>query len=159
MSKLKLLEEHFAEHKDTMVKIAKRRLGEFWCEDAVQETYARCIQYSHSIPEDSKLVNAYLYTTMRNVIRDYMSDRISNVDVEEDMLESGELVDEWEAKGVLAQIKEAMLSLGSPEKEIVYCALVHGGKYETLSSIYNVSIPAIKMMVYRYRKSLEEKYA
>lgn len=158
MNKLQHLEEHFLHNKDTMTKVAKRKLGEFWCEDAVMETYTRCIQYLNRIPDDTNMVNAYLYTTMRNVIRDYMSNRVGTVDVEEDMLESGELVDEWSASGVLESIKADMLKLDSPKKEIVYCALLHGEKYEALSSIYNVSIPAVKMMVYYFRKELEEKY-
>lgn len=158
MDKLQLLEKHFIQNKDTMTKIAKRKLGEFWCEDIVQEAYTRCIQYRKSIPDDAKMVNAYLYTTMRNVIRDYMRDQIGTVDVEEDMLESGELVDEWGATGVLDAIKADMLTLDSPEKEIVYCALIHGEKYEALSHIHNVTIPAVKMMVYRYRSKIQEKY-
>lgn len=158
MNKLELLEKHFSDNKDTLVKIAKRKVGEFWADDVVQEAYTRCIKYSDKLPDDDKLINAYVYTTLRNIMIDYLRDRISVDEVEEDMLESGELVDEWGAKGVLASIKADMLKLPSPKKEIIYCALIQGERYETLSKIFNVTIPAAHMMVYTYRKELLEKY-
>ncbi|AJT60749.1 putative sigma factor [Citrobacter phage CVT22] len=158
MNKLQLLEEHFKENRDTMVKQANRKIGEFFGEDVVQETYARCLKYVDTLPEDAKVLNSYTYKVMRNVIKDYLSDSISSVEVEEDMLESGEMVDEWEAKGILKEIKKDILGLKSPSKEVVYCALFHGDSYEVISAINKVSIPTIWKTVSLYRKHLEEKY-
>lgn len=156
--KITLLEAHFIKNKDIMCKVAKRRVGEFWCEDVVQEAYTRCIKYIDNIPEDATLVNAYLYTSLRNVMNDYLRGSVDTAEVEEDMLESGELVDDWAAQGVLDEIKKHMTFLPSPEKEVVYCALVQGESYEQISKINQVTIPSVKMMVYRYRKMLEGRY-
>lgn len=158
MNKLQLLEEHFKESRDTMVKQASRKVGEFWGEDCVQEAYTRCMRYVDNLPEDKKVLNSYVYKVMRNVIKDYLSDSISSVGVEEDMLESGELNDEWEAKGVLKEIKRDILRLKSPRKEIIYCALIQGDRYELISSINKVNVQTVKDMVKYYRKQLEEKY-
>lgn len=158
MNKIALLTEHFTQNKDTMCKIAKRRVGDFWCEDVVQEAYTRCIKYIGGIPEDEKLVNAYLYTALRNVMNDYLRGSVDTAEVEEDMLESGELVDDWAARGVLNEIKKDMAALPSPEKEVVYCSLIHGESYDQISRINQITVPAVKMMVYRYRKLLEGRY-
>lgn len=158
MTKLQLLEEHFKEHKDTMVKQANRKVGEFWGDDVVQEAYTRCLKYVDALPEDGKVLNSYVYKVMRNVIKDYMSDSISSVEVEEDMLESGEMVDEWVAKGIIKAIKKDILSLHSPRKEIVYCALIQGDSYMLISQINKVSIKAVENAVFYFRKYLEEKY-
>lgn len=158
MNKLKLLEEHFVENRDVMVKQANRKIGEFFAEDVVQEAYTRCMRYVDNLPEDKKVLNSYVYKVMRNVIKDYLSDSISSVGVEEDMLESGELNDEWEAKGVLKEIKRDILRLKSPRKEIIYCALIQGDRYELISSINKVNVQTVKDMVKYYRKQLEEKY-
>ncbi len=158
MNKLQLLEEHFKESRDTMVKQASRKVGEFWGEDCVQEAYTRCMRYVDNLPDDKKVLSSYVYKVMRNVIKDYLSDSISSVGVEEDMLESGELNDEWEAKGVLGEIKKDILSLNSPRKEIIYCALIQGDKYELISQINKVNVQTVKDTVKYYRKQLEERY-
>lgn len=158
MNKLELLENHYVDNYKAMVKQAERKVGAFFSEDVVQEAYTRCMRYVDSLPEDNKVLNSYVYKVMRNVIKDYLSDSISSVGVEEDMLESGELNDEWEAKGVLKDIKRDILRLKSPRKEIIYCALIQGDRYELISSINKVNVQTVKDMVKYYRKQLEEKY-
>lgn len=158
MNKLELLENHYVDNYKVMVKQAERKVGSFFSEDCVQEAYTRCMRYVDNLPDDKKVLSSYVYKVMRNVIKDYLSDSISSVGVEEDMLESGELNDEWEAKGVLGEIKKDILSLNSPRKEIIYCALIQGDKYELISQINKVNVQTVKDTVKYYRKILEEKY-
>lgn len=159
MTKSQLLEAHFKEHKDSLVKRAKYKLGEYWAEDAVQDTYERCLRYLDNLPEDAGLIAAYVNTALRSAIKEYRRDNVGYVEVEEDMLESGELVDGWGAKGVLRLVKRDISKLPSPNKEVVYCALIHGESYDIISKTTGVTVPNVKTIVRRFRKELEERYA
>src|SRR6267154_1242772 len=82
-SNIELIEEHFIQHKDTLVKKMVRRAGTEWAaQDIVGETYLRAIKYSKSFSGDD--IAKWINTIYNNCLREWKNQEkgYSNVDDE-----------------------------------------------------------------------------
>lgn len=157
MTTIQLIEEHFKEHRKTLLKISTRKLGEFWAEDALQDAYDRALRYEHKYDRAYSL-DAYIKKILENVIRSYQNDLVPTEEVEEHMWESGELADEMRAKGVLKEVLEDLCALPEPARTDVYLSLIQGEKNRDVSRITGSSEGSIKMSCMRFKSQMREKY-
>ncbi len=157
MSTLQQIEEHFIANRRSLLAMAKRRLGEFWYEDATQDAYERCVKYEEKfIPGMS--MDAYIKRVLERVIIKYENDQFPEDEVEEWMWESGELADEMRQKGVLKEVLEHLHEIEEPAKSCIYLFIIQGESCRKVSSITGVEEPYIRKIAERFRKQMREKY-
>lgn len=157
MSTLQQIEEHFLANRRSLLAIAKRRLGEFWAEDAMQDAYEGALKYAgNSRPVAS--IGAYLNYILGVVIRKYESNQLSDVELEDWMWESGELADEMRDKGTLNEVLETLCGIDEPARSCIYLYIIQGESCKRVSSITGVEEPYIRKIAERFRKQMREKY-
>ncbi len=157
MTTIQLIEEHFKEHRKALLKSAKRRVGEYWAEDAVMDAYEGAIRYAGNKGPVASL-GAYINYILSVSVRKYENDTLSDTELEEWMWESGELADEMRAKGVLQEVLEDLCSLPEPARTDVYLSLIQGEKNRDVSRITGSSEGSIKMSCMRFKSQMREKY-
>lgn len=157
MTTIQQIEEHFITQRKSLVKMAQRRLGDFWAEDAVNDSYEAAIRYGgKKAPVAS--VGAYLNYILGTIIRKYESDKFPDTEIEDWMWESGELADEMRYKGVLQAVLEDLCEIEEPARSCVYLYAVQGEKVEKVSYITGVPVNTIKSSTARFRIEMREKY-
>jgi len=154
----KIIDQHYAEHRDALLVRAKRKVGEFWAEDVVQDTYERAYKYWERIPIDFVGTNSYLQFMLNNRIRDYQNGNIDSVEVEETHWESSELADEVRAVGVLAEVKEHLLRYPGGDRDIIYMHLFYGEKQSVVSQVMGVRQPYISELCRKFQSEVRTKY-
>lgn len=157
MTTIELIEEHFKEHRKALLRISMRKLGEFWAEDCVQDSYDRAIRYQERYNSVYSL-DAYIKKILENVIRSYQNDMVPTEEIEEGMWESGELADEMRAKGVLREVLEDLCEMAEPARTDVYLSLIQGEKNRDVSAITGSTEGSIKMSCLRFKSQMREKY-
>lgn len=157
MNTIEQLKEHFETRRDSLVKIAQRRLGEFWAEDAVQDAYERVIRYSDSFII-GRVMDSYIKKVLEYVILRYERENFSTEEVEEWMWESGELADEMRGKGCLSKIVQEVAEMEEPQRSCIYLYVIQGEKDYTTSRITGIPVRTIQQWAYRFRKQMREKY-
>lgn len=157
MTTIQLIEEHFKEHRKALLKSAKRRVGEYWAEDAVMDAYEGAIRYAGNKAPVASL-GAYINYILSVAVRKYENDTLSDTELEEWMWESGELADEMRAKGVLQNVLEDLCLIEDPARTCVYLHIVQGEKSYKVSEITGVSEASVRKMCERFRHQMREKY-
>lgn len=157
MTTLQQIEEHFITQRKTLIKIAQRRLGDFWAEDAVNDAYERVIKYQEKFIQGLSM-DAYIKRVLDRVLRGYESDKFPDTELEDWMWESGELADEMRYKGVLQAVLEDLCEIEEPARSCVYLYSVQGEKVEKVSFITGVPVNTIKSSTARFRREMREKY-
>ncbi|QHJ80969.1 MAG: hypothetical protein [Caudoviricetes sp.] len=157
MTILQQIEEHFITQRKTLIKMAQRRLGDFWAEDAVNDAYEAAIRYGGK-KEPVASVGAYLNYILGTVIRKYESDKFPDTEIEDWMWESGELADEMRAKGVLQSVLEDLCEIEEPTRSCVYLQMIQGERIDKVSVITGCTEGSIKMACLRFRREMREKY-
>jgi RNA polymerase sigma factor (sigma-70 family) len=129
-------------------------------QDLTQNLFYRIIKYRHTFKEDHRF-KSWIYQLARNIHNDYckqqqkVSERFSQVEeYNENAAEEGERFDEEEYE----KLEKALARLSPEQKEIIVLSRFQGLKYEEISSIRDVSVPAIKVQVHRAIKQLREYY-
>lgn len=158
MTTTEQITKHFEEQRKGLLAIAKREVGEFWHEDCVQEAYTRCLQYAGNKNPVIEM-DYYLKFVLGTVIREYQSDKLDGgEEVEEWMMESGELADEMRASGVLSEVLGDMEKIDEPYRTALYLTMIGGERIEKTSRITGLSEDSIKSYNKRFRKDMREKY-
>lgn len=154
-----IIQQHYAENYPALVKRASRMVGEYWAEDVAQDTYERAFKYWERLPIDFVGIGSYLRIMLNNRIKDYQNNRIYTVELEETHWESGELADEVQAFGVLAEVKEHLSTYPEDERSAIYLHLFCGEKQQAVSQILNMRQQLISEMCSRFQVEVKERYA
>lgn len=157
MSTIEKIEEHFTEKRKSLLKMSQRKLGEFWAEDALMDAYEKAIRYAGRSGVVFN-IDAYIKTILNNVIKDYQSDRVSSVEIEEGMWESGELAQEARSRGVLTEVLAELETYEEIPRTVLHLYLIQGEKADVVSRITGASLGSIKMLTMRFREVIKEKY-
>lgn len=157
MTTLEQIEEHFITQRKTLVKMAQRRLGDFWAEDAVNDAYERVLKYQAKFKVGLSM-DAYIKRVLDRVLSTYQNDQFPDTELEDWMWESGELADEMRYKGVLQSVLEDLCEIEEPGRSCVYLYAVQGEKVEKVSFITGVPVNTIKSCTARFRREMREKY-
>lgn len=158
MTTLQQIEEHFITQRKTLLKMAQRRLGDFWAEDAVNDAYERVIKYQEKFIQGLSM-DAYIKRVLDRVLKNYQNDKFPDTELEDWMWESGELADEMRAKGVLQSVLEDLCEIEEPARSCVYLQMIQGERIDRVSVITGCTEGSIKMACLRFRREMREKYA
>ena len=140
------------------VKISfNREVGD----DLMQNTFLRIIKYRHTY-KDGNPFQAWIFHIARNVFADYLrknkmkvsdhtdverlSDQLSGSDENENQSEKEEL------------LHKSMRKLSDEAREILILSRYQNMKYEEISALMDISVPAVKVKVHRAIKKLREYY-
>lgn len=157
MTTIEQLKEHFETRRDSLVKIAQRRIGDFWAEDAVNDSYEAVIRYAGN-KAPVAVMDAYLKYVLGTVLIKYERDEFPDTELEEWMWESGELADEMRGRGILDNVLSDVGMLQEPERSCIFLHVIQGEKAQVVSQIIGESIPNVWKMAERFRKEMREKY-
>lgn len=129
-------------------------------QDLTQNLFYRIIKYRHTFREDLSF-KSWVYQLARNIHVDFCkqqqkdSDRYTKVqEYNENFTEEKEGFNEEDYE----KLDRAMARLTPEQKEILVLSRFQGLKYEEISSIRDLSVPAIKVQVHRAIKQLREHY-
>jgi RNA polymerase sigma factor (sigma-70 family) len=129
-------------------------------QDLTQNLFYRIIKYRHTFKEDHSF-KSWIYQMARNIHVDFCNqqqkatERYTQVEeYNENFAEEKEGFNEEEYE----KLDRAMARLTPEQKEILVLSRFQGLKYEEISSIRDVSVPAIKVQVHRAIKQLREHY-
>jgi RNA polymerase sigma factor (sigma-70 family) len=129
-------------------------------QDLTQNLFYRIIKYRHTFKEDHSF-KSWIYQLARNIHVDYCkqqqkaAERYTQVEeYNENVAGEKEGFNEEEYE----RLDRAMARLTPEQKEILVLSRFQGLKYEEISSIRDLSVPAIKVQVHRAIKQLREHY-
>ena len=129
-------------------------------QDLTQNLFYRIIKYRHTFKEDHSF-KSWIYQLARNIHIDFCkqqqkaAERYTQVEeYNENFAEEKEGFNEEEYE----KLDRAMARLTPEQKEILVLSRFQGLKYEEISSIRDLSVPAIKVQVHRAIKQLREHY-
>ena len=129
-------------------------------QDLTQNLFYRIIKYRHTFREDHSF-KSWIYQLARNIHIDFCkqqqkaTERYTQVEeYNENLAEEKEGFNEEEYE----KLDRAMARLTPEQKEILVLSRFQGLKYEEISSIRDLSVPAIKVQVHRAIKQLREHY-
>ena len=129
-------------------------------QDLTQNLFYRIIKYRHTFKEDHSF-KSWIYQLARNIHVDFCkqqqraTERFTQVEkFNENFPGEKEEFSEEEYE----KLDRAMARLTPEQKEILVLSRFQGLKYEEISSIRDLSVPAIKVQVHRAIKQLREHY-
>jgi len=158
LSELSVLFEKY--HVQLFNFMLKLTLDRVISQDLTQNLFYRMIKYRHTYREDYSF-RTWMYRLARNVHIDYCNQQLKA---------SGRFVQVAEYDPGLREEKEsyseddyerldkAIARLRPEQKEIIVLSRFQGLKYEEISAIQNVSVPAIKVQMHRAIKQLRQFY-
>lgn len=152
-----LIKNHFKAHNDALVRLSQRKLGELFAEDAVQDTYERCLKYYDRIPLAVNL-DKFVMTMLINRIKDYQRGNIPHEEVEESMWETGDLASQMRARGVLGEVMKELSTYDEGARTVLYLYLIQGEPAYDVSRVTGVSVSNIRKLSERFRTTIKEKY-
>jgi RNA polymerase sigma factor (sigma-70 family) len=128
--------------------------------DLTQNLFYRIIKYRHSY-NDGYSFKSWIYQMARNIYFDYCKQQKKHIDrfisvekFDENITEEDIAFHEEEYE----RLDKALSQLNPDQKEILILSKFQGLKYEEISTIQNLSIPAIKVQVHRALKRLRQVY-
>ena len=157
MTTLQQIEEHFKQHRKALLRTAKRRVGEYWAEDALMDAYEGALKYAGN-KEPVASIGAYLSYILNVAIKKYENDSLSDTELEDWMWESGELADEMRIKGVLQQVLEDLCLIEDPQRTCIYLHIVQGERSYKVSEITGMTEAYVRKSSERFRRQMREKY-
>jgi RNA polymerase sigma factor (sigma-70 family) len=129
-------------------------------QDLTQNLFYRILKYRHTFREDHSF-KSWIYQLARNIHIDFCKQQQKtaerytqveefNVNLAED--QEGFTEEDYD------KLDRAMARLTPEQKEILVLSRFQGLKYEEISSIRDLTVPAIKVQVHRAIKQLREHY-
>jgi RNA polymerase sigma factor (sigma-70 family) len=152
-----LFERYYVKLYNFMLKLTFNRAVS---QDLTQNLFYRIIKYRHTFRDDHTF-KSWIYQLARNVHFDYckqqkkLADRYTQVEeYEENVADEKGSFDEEEYE----RLDKALAKLSPDQKEIIVLSRFQGLKYEEISTIQNLSVPAIKVQMHRAIKHLRQIY-
>lgn len=129
-------------------------------QDLTQNLFYRMIKYKNSYKNELS-VKSWMYQMARNLHIDYCKEEKRSEEIflktesyPVDITDDGEGFHEDDYK----RLEHAFSALNNEQKEIIVLSRYQGLKYEEISHIINLSVPAIKVAMHRAIKQLRGIY-
>jgi len=129
--------------------------------DLMQNTFFRMIKYRHTY-RDGNPFKAWMFQIARNVFADHLRKNKMRVSDFADVEQMGDSLAE-KNEGEIQSEKEDLLhksmnKLSAEAREILVLSRYQNMKYEEISSLMDISVPAVKVKVHRAIKKLRDYY-
>lgn len=129
------------------------------CQDLTQNLFYRMMKY-RSTYKEGKSVKTWMYRIARNISNDYLDEQkmtrnlISNDDYKSEVSETESIYTDEEYQ----LLEKALMKLPTGQKELIILCRYQGLKYSEASEILDMSVPAIKVGMFRAIKNLQTIY-
>lgn len=130
-------------------------------EDLTQTLFYRIIKYRHSYKATDSSFKSWIYQVARNVHIDFcrenkrLNEHFKKVDeMHEEIPGHSDTYSEIDFEN----LDRALAGLAPDDRELLVLSRYQGLKYEEISRIKNISVPAIKVQVHRAMKRLRAIY-
>ncbi|HEX2969151.1 MAG TPA: RNA polymerase sigma factor [Bacteroidales bacterium] len=129
-------------------------------QDLTQNLFYRMIKYRSSY-SDGKNVRTWMYQIARNLIRDYMNERKMSegvITLTDNYISDPNDEDTGFTEDDYKTLEHAITSLPADQRELIILCRYQGLKYSEVASILNISVPAVKVNMFRTIKKLRKIY-
>ena len=130
-------------------------------EDLTQNLFYRVLKYRQSFEPASGSFRSWVYRMARNVFADHLRQEQK---VPGGLSGDGEGLERVAGQDIpyseerFERLDAAMAMLSPDQREILVLSRYQGLKYDEISRIKDISVPAIKVQVYRALRKLKELY-
>lgn len=166
---LRVREGHVTELTELFDRYHLKLFNFFWrltmdkpvSEDLTQTLFYRIMKYRHSFSVEQGTFKSWIYKMARNIHLDYCTEQSKRPDKAG---KNGEALshlsngDEAYDEEHLLKLDKALLKLDPDQLELIVLSRFQGLKYDEISQIKDISVPAIKVRVHRAIKELKEIY-
>lgn len=151
---MKELETYFRENYNSLVKIARRRVGGYslsLAEDAVQEAFCRALRYQRTYKGDD--LDVWFRSILHNAVNQIKGqERDRGVTYRDDM-ESDLLVNQ-ERIELPASVGEALSRSSERDQEILNMRFFFGFKTREIHELLNISHDVVRDVIRRFKERL-----
>lgn len=128
-------------------------------QDLTQNLFYRMIKYRNSY-SDGKNVRTWMYQIARNLFRDHINEQKINNELLQhtDILPAAYEEENDYSEDDYETLDNALLKLPHEQREIIILCRYQGLKYHEASAILNMSVPAIKVNMFRAIRRLRTIY-
>ena len=130
-------------------------------QDLTQNLFYRIIKYRHTFEGRENSFRAWIYQMARNIHADYYKKEKKKMEQLNKINNNHNNVPESSdsfGEDDFRKLDNAMLKLKPEQREILVLSRFQGLKYDEISKIKNISVPAIKVQVHRTIKELRKIY-
>ena len=138
----------------------KMGLGREISQDLTQNLFYRMIIYRGSYREGSS-VKSWIYQIARNLHNDYrnLAKKSDDIFIRQELVKADASEDQQAYdESDYERLEKALLGLNEESRELIVLSKYQGLKYEEISSMTELSVPAIKVSVHRALKQLRGIY-
>ena len=129
--------------------------------DLMQNTFLRVIKYRHTY-KDGNPFKAWIFQIGRNVFADYLRKekmKVSDFDDVDNLRDHLADLDERQTQSEKELLlHKSMGKLSEEAREILVLSRYQNMKYEEISQLLDISVPAVKVKVHRAIKKLRDYY-
>ena len=146
------LEELYTSTYNQMVKNATRKLGSFWAEDAVQDTFEKLIPIYD--PERATEPKAFAFLVLKQQVNKYrkiMSGTFVEVEEDSKVLQCESPFDE---EIVIQHFNHIIKDYPLLHRQVLYSRCILGLPHEQITKIIDVSLANVNQIITRFRYSI-----
>jgi RNA polymerase sigma-70 factor (ECF subfamily) len=165
---LRVREGHVSELTELFDRYHVKLFNIFWrltmdksvSEDLTQTLFYRIMKYRHSFNVEQGTFKSWIYRMARNIHLDFCNEQAKRPDRARKKDHEGEWPGSEEVynEDHLVKLDKALLQLDPDQLELIVLSRFQGLKYEEISQIKDISVPAIKVRVHRAIKELRQIY-
>jgi len=166
---LRVKEGHLSELTELFDRYHLKLFNFFWkltfdkpvSEDLTQTLFYRVMKYRLSFSAEQGTFRSWVYRMARNIHVDFCNEQAKRPDryrTPEEQLERIAGKDERYNEDHLIKLDAALLRLDPEQRELIVLSRFQGLKYDEISQIKDISVPAIKVRVHRAIKELRQIY-
>lgn len=151
------IEKLYREDYKTFHKMAVRKLGDFWAEDVVQETFERALRYSPTYNPQLSELRTWVSRIFDSVVKKYRSPLML-----EELTEESWITNEGPDNTLSAVIEDFMKDIkGRKEnhQQVLYCYFILGMKPKEVTQVVSESIHNVNWIVQEFRRDMRGRYA
>ena len=130
-------------------------------QDLTQNLFYRILKYRHTYKEKESGFKSWIYRMARNVHSDHYRLEKRNNEYFKRVEPGHENMQEYDdtfKEDDFKKLERALQQLDPDHREIIVMSRFEGLKYDEISKIRNMSVPAIKVQVHRTMKELRKIY-
>jgi len=155
-----IIEQHYIENFDKLVKRYANRAGSVWnAEDVVQDSFDRAMRYSDSFSPERQEFGAWFNMILNNALRDFKrDDRLLGMSVEySEELDEVEPLLEWEGY-LLESINDDINAKSVQVRQALYLYIFKQYKPREIEQVVDMSNAYIRTSVKEFKQEMRAKY-
>lgn len=156
MSIIKQIEQLYREEYKTFRKMAVRKVGDFWADDAVQETFERALQYSPTYNPQLSELRTWVSRIFDSVVKKYR-----HTIVLEELTEESWVTEEGPHNtfdNMLIDFMKDIKERKENQQQVLYCYFILGMRPREVVKVVPESLHNVNWIVQDFRREMRGRY-